>query len=58
MTGRLVRTLIDGETRAAGPHEATWDGQDASGQPVAAGVYVCRLESGGQIASQRLTLVK
>jgi hypothetical protein len=58
MTGRLVRTLIDGETRAAGPHEVSWDGQDALGQPVAAGVYVCRLESDGRSVARRMTLVK
>lgn len=56
--GRLVRTLRDGEALPAGRHEAAWEGLDDAGRPVAAGVYHCRLESGGQVASRRLTLVK
>ncbi|MBK8167782.1 MAG: hypothetical protein IPK64_17700 [bacterium] len=56
--GRLVRTLHDGGTLAAGRHEVAWEGLDDAGRPVAAGVYHCRLESGGQVATRRLTLVK
>lgn len=56
--GRLVRTLRDGDALPAGRHEAVWEGLDDAGRPVAAGVYHCRLESGGQVASRRLTLVK
>lgn len=56
--GRLVRTLHDGTALAAGRHEAAWEGLDDAGRPVAAGVYQCRLEAGGQVAARRLTLVK
>lgn len=56
--GRLVRTLHDGTALAAGRHEAAWEGLDDAGRPVAAGVYHCRLEAGGQVAVRRLTLVK
>lgn len=56
--GRLVRTLRDGGMLAAGRHEVAWEGLDDAGRPVAAGVYHCRLESGGQVATRRLTLVK
>ena len=40
--GRLVRTLLRREL-AAGVHDATWDGRDASGAVTAAGVYYVRL---------------
>jgi hypothetical protein len=56
--GRLVRTLRDGGMLPAGRHEVAWEGLDDAGRPVAAGVYHCRLESGGQVATRRLTLVK
>lgn len=56
--GRLVRTLRDGGMLSAGRHEVAWEGLDDAGRPVAAGVYHCRLESGGQVATRRLTLVK
>ncbi|MBN2170608.1 MAG: right-handed parallel beta-helix repeat-containing protein [Candidatus Krumholzibacteriota bacterium] len=55
--GRLLRTLATGP-RAAGRHEVVWDGRDAGGTPVASGVYLCRLEAGGQGAAGKLTLLK
>lgn len=39
MDGRLVRTLHDAD-HAAGTVAAAWDGRDASGVPVASGLYV------------------
>ena len=45
MTGRRVQTLVNGH-RAAGSHDATWDGRDASGQRVASGVYFYQIASG------------
>jgi hypothetical protein len=40
--GRRVRTLVSGHL-PAGSHGARWDGRDAGGRPVAAGVYFVRL---------------
>jgi hypothetical protein len=45
VTGRLVRSLIDGENTDGGSHEVGWDGLNSSGRPVAAGVYQLRLTS-------------
>lgn len=42
--GRLVRTIR--ETSAAHPSRMVWDGKDARGAPVPAGVYVYRITSG------------
>ena len=46
MLGQRVAKLVDGE-RSAGVHTARWDGTDAAGRAVGAGVYIYRLSSGG-----------
>ncbi|MDD1713564.1 MAG: hypothetical protein LUQ69_10405, partial [Methanoregulaceae archaeon] len=43
--GRLVRKLAHGRFEA-GTHYAVWDGRNAQGRPVSAGVYCYRLEAG------------
>ena len=43
--GQPVREVWNGPL-AAGEHRLTWDGRDGQGQPVAAGVYVYRLQVG------------
>jgi len=53
LDGRLVRTLIDA-VLPPGERSATWDGRDASGQRVAAGVYFERLSVNGSSYSRRL----
>ena len=55
--GQRVRVLAEGE-RAAGPHSATWDGRDASGQAVASGVYVCTLRAAGTVVTRKLLVVR
>ena len=55
--GRLVRTLVEGE-RAAGTHVARWDGRDAAGMPVTAGVYFLRIEAAGATRSGRIALLR
>ena len=46
--GRRVRTLLDG-MQEAGDHGAQWDGRDASGRPVGAGLYFYRLTALEQV---------
>ena len=53
VAGRRIATLVDG-VQPAGRHVASWDGRDASGFPVAAGVYLVRLESGGQVRNGKV----
>jgi len=55
--GRLVKRLASG-AMTAGPHALRWDGTDAHGRGVAAGVYVARLEAGGRVDARRMVLVK
>ncbi len=57
LTGRVVRVLVD-EVRPAGSHEVQWNGTDHRGQPMASGVYVCRMEAGPFRETRRMTLVK
>jgi hypothetical protein len=45
--GRLVHTLVD-EAVPVGHHARIWDGTDTTGRPVAAGVYLYRLDVRGE----------
>lgn len=56
--GRLVRTLIDGATIDAGRQEIVWEGRDAAGRSVGAGVYFCQIEAGPFRETMRMTLLK
>ena len=51
--GQPLRRVWTGPL-AAGEHELTWDGRDAQGQPVAAGVYVYRLQVDGQTRTRKM----
>ncbi|MFO7653850.1 MAG: C1 family peptidase [Candidatus Krumholzibacteriia bacterium] len=57
LTGRCVHTLVN-EHRAAGLHQTSWNGRDAAGRPLPAGVYVARLETVAGVRSTKLILVK
>ena len=54
--GQRVVTLVD-EVRPAGLHRAQWDGTDAAGRGVGAGVYIYRLSAGRWQEARRLVLV-
>jgi hypothetical protein len=58
LAGRRVRTLISGKKLAAGYHETSWDGRDETGHPVAAGIYIYRLDSSAFHASRKLVLLR
>ena len=55
--GQLVATLVEG-TRPAGTYQTAWDGRDAQGQAVSSGVYIVRLDAGGQQASRKMLLMQ
>jgi hypothetical protein len=57
ITGQLIRELVWAHS-APGAHEVEWDGCDATGLPVANGVYLCRLEAGTYRGTQRMVLAK
>ena len=56
LLGQRLATLVDG-VRQAGAHTAQWDGTDAAGRAVGAGVYIYRLSGGGVTVSRRMVLV-
>ena len=55
--GRLVRTLVDG-VQPPGTHSATWDGRNERGEPVAAGVYLCRFALDRERCAKRIVLLR
>jgi hypothetical protein len=55
-SGRRVRGLMGGDLEA-GEHQAVWDGRDAGGRKVPAGVYYYQLRSDGRSAIRSVTLV-
>jgi len=55
--GQLVRTLVD-DVRTSGAHSIDWNGRDERGRTAEAGVYLYRLEAGGKVLQDKMTLVK
>jgi hypothetical protein len=55
--GRHVRSLVD-RHEARGGHRVTFDGRDDDGRPLASGVYLYRLESGGAKLTHKMVLLK
>jgi hypothetical protein len=57
IAGQKIRELVS-DTMTAGSHSVLWDGRDESGTRVSSGMYMSRLVSGGNTASNRLLLIK
>lgn len=55
--GHAVIDLVD-EDMAAGSYKVTWDGTDAAGRSLSAGVYIVRMAAGSYQETQRILLVK
>lgn len=58
MSGRLIRTLLDGEVVEPGRRDVAWNGTDDGGRSVAAGVYVYRLDAGEYSEVRCMALIK
>lgn len=56
--GRVVRTLVDAIQQRGGSYQATWDGRDERGLPLASGTYIVHLEADTHSQSRLLSLVK
>ncbi|MBK7142370.1 MAG: T9SS type A sorting domain-containing protein [bacterium] len=55
--GQEVARLVNGEV-SAGTHSVEWDGRDISGEVVASGVYLYRLETDDGVLSRKMLLLK
>ncbi len=55
--GREVRTLVNGR-RPRGRHRVRWDGRDASGKPVASGIYIYQLRTPEFVHQRKMLLLK
>ncbi len=55
--GQEIISLVDGVLNA-GEHSVVWDGLDASGRPVASGIYFYRLESDDFTDKKKMILLK
>jgi hypothetical protein len=57
LAGRRVRTLVSA-TLTAGEHAVRWDGRDAAGASMTAGLYYVRLRADGTVRTRCLVLVR
>lgn len=55
--GHIVRSLVDGFMKR-GQHKITWNGINDKNNPVASGIYFCRLQTRNFSAVKRLVLLK
>jgi len=57
VAGRQVRQLFKGR-KTPGEHSISWDGRNAGGDPVAAGVYFLRIHGDLGVAVSKFTIVR
>ncbi len=57
LKGRLVKVLME-ESVDTDRHTVRWDGRNDRGKGVPSGVYIYRLDAGGQMLARTMTLAK
>jgi len=57
LAGRLVKTLVDRKMHK-GLHTIFWDGTNSAGDPVASGVYFCKLTTPDFVGVKKMVLLK
>jgi hypothetical protein len=55
--GREVRTLLN-EEKEAGYYSVQWNGDNQFGQKVSSGTYIVRVNSGSNVKTMKMTLMK
>ncbi len=58
LLGHQVRTLIAGETRAAGYNSVQWNGRDASGNLVSSGLYYYQLVTPDFTKTEKMQVIR
>jgi len=56
--GRLVRVVVEGDALGAGTNLVSWDGRDADGRDVEAGLYLVTVEALGERQVRALAVVR
>ena len=56
LLGQRVATLVDADLKP-GVHRAIWNGRNALGERVSAGIYICRLRAGEVVLTRKMTLL-
>lgn len=49
---------LQNENLASGSHQLVWTGNDASGNKVQSGIYICRVQTGQSVIMKKIMLVK
>jgi hypothetical protein len=57
LRGQMVRTLID-QVQKKGSYSIFWNGRDKGGRQVSSGIYIYRLNTGKDILSRKMLLLK
>ena len=57
VSGAVVAKLVD-ETQSRGRKSVTWNARSSRGTPLASGVYLYRLEAGGEQQTRKMVLLK
>lgn len=58
VSGKLVRTLIDGKEYPLGSWEVKWNGRNDKDAPVPSGIYFCLYEACGETSSRKLVILR
>jgi hypothetical protein len=58
VSGKLVRVLYGPTWTKVGQHIERWDGRNDEGKNVASGVYFCSLETGGQVLTRKMVVIR
>lgn len=58
VSGRTIRTLVNGAQLTPGSHQLVWDGRNDGGQPLGPGLYFCELQTGSLSATKRMVLAR
>ena len=57
MRGRVVKNLVS-QKQVSGRYSVSWDGKDAGGNSVSAGVYIYKLSAHSKVLSRKMVLMK
>jgi hypothetical protein len=57
LSGRKIKTLLKGKS-APGSHSVSWNGKDALGRKVAAGLYLVQMQAADRVLREKIVVIK